>query len=151
MPQVTDELVALAESRVDSRGLRSVFGLGVDELELDWLGLRQPCWQVSHAPRQPRRCWRAAGALLAPTHLLGRGGGMWTPVPLLCILIKYFCAWLRIWRASERASTWAGYTVLHGATRCCIRGCVGTWMTVLVPTKASIFFQSRSYLWQQSR
>jgi len=40
---------------------------------------------------------------------------MWTPVPLLCILIKYFCAWLRIWRASERASEHMGR--LHGAAR----------------------------------
>jgi len=111
VPQVTDELVALAESRVDSRGLRSVFGLGVDELELDWLGLRQPCWQVSHAPRQLlARCWCAARAYapLGPRRRYVDTGA--TPLHLDKVLL---CMAADL--ESERASEHMGR--LHGAAR----------------------------------
>lgn len=53
--------------------------------------------------------------------LFGLGGGTCSPVPFLCTFRKYFCAWLRI------------------------------WMTVLVPTHCSIFFQSRSYSFSASK
>ena len=46
---------------------------------------------------------------------LGRGGGTCSPVPFFCTFRKYFCACERI------------------------------WITVFVPTKLPIFFQSRSY------
>lgn len=53
--------------------------------------------------------------------LLGRGGGTCSLVPFFWTFRKYFCAWLLI------------------------------WITVFVPTYASIFFQSRSKLPQDSK
>ena len=34
--------------------------------------------------------------------LLGRGGGRCSPVPLFCTLRKYFCAWLRICKITDK-------------------------------------------------